>query len=287
MKDSARKRIGIITDETADLPKDFLERHNIEVIKYPVWFPDENEEIRDTRALYQKMREIKKTPKTSTPPPSRFKKAYKKALEKFDKVLAILVFNEWSSTINSATRVLSQMSGKEQERIEIFDSHSGSVGEGLVVWKAQELINQGKEIPEILETLKEFGKNVKLFGLLEDLFWVIRGGRLREPWATPALALQKAGFRPALGLVGGHVKMTGLKIAGKDMIPVIVKELRRASRKKKIKLAVAHADIPEESLARLKQRIETINAELLFVSHLAPVVGSHTGPGTIIVGYHY
>jgi fatty acid-binding protein DegV len=81
--------------------------------------------------------------------------------------------------------------------------------------------------------------------------------------------------------------MTGLEISGKDTIPVIVKELRRASRKGKIKLAIAHADIPQESLARLREGIETINAELLFVSQLAPVVGSNTGPGTIIVGYHY
>jgi DegV family protein with EDD domain len=182
MKDSARKRIGIITDETADLPKDFLEKHNIEVVRYPVWFPGDDKEVEDTKTLYRMMREIKKTPQTSTPPPSRFKEAYKKALGSFDKILAILVFREWSSTINSATRILSQMPRKEQERIEIFDSHSGSVGEGLVVWKAQELINQGREIPEIIETLKGFGKSVKLFGLLEDLSWVIRSGRLHEPW---------------------------------------------------------------------------------------------------------
>jgi DegV family protein with EDD domain len=287
MKDSDRKRIGIITDETADLPIDFIAKHKIEVVKYPVWFPGEDVEIEDTKVLYQRMRETKKTPKTSTPPPSRFKNAYKKALKSFEKILAIFVFKGWSSTISTARRVLNQMSRKVQERIEIFDSHLGSVGEGLIVRKAQELINQGKKIPEILKTLTELAKNVRLFGFLEDLSWVARSGRIQEPWASAALALQKVGIRPVLGLVGGVVKMTGLKITGKDMIPPMLNELKRVSQKNPIKLAVAHADIPDESLVRLKRGIEGIAAELLFISQLAPVVGAHTGPGTILVSYHY
>lgn len=287
MESSARRKIGIVTDEASNLSEDFVLKHDIEVAKYPVWFPDEDEEIKDTKALYQRMRELKKTAKTSAPPPLRFKKAYKRSLEKFDKVLAILLFKGWSGTFDSATQARNQMSAEEQERIELFDTHLASVAEGLVVWKAQELANQGKGLSEILKILEEFKGGVKLFAFMEDLVWLVRGGRLHEPWATPALVLQKAGVRPAIGIVGGQVKMTGLKLFSKDIITAIINELKRVSRKGKVRLAVAHADISEESLSRLKQGIKELGAETLFVSQLTPLIGSHTGPGTIMVAYHY
>lgn len=287
MDTSARRRIGIVTDEASNLSEDFALKHDIEVAKYPVWFPDEDEEIKDTKTLYQRMRELKKTAKTSAPPPLRFKKAYKRSLEKFDKVLVILLFKGWSGTFDSATQARNQMPAQEQERIEIFDTHLASVAEGLVVWKAQELINEGKGLAEILEILEEFRNSVRLFGIIEDLTWLVQGGRLRQPWATPALLLQKAGVRPAIGIVGGQIKTTGLKFSGKDRISVILKELKKVSRKARIKIAVAHADLCEESLSRLKQGIGDLNAELLFVSQLTALVGSNTGPGTILVAYHY
>jgi DegV family protein with EDD domain len=287
MGTSARRRIGIVTDEASNIAEDFAQRHDIEVVKYPVWFPDEDEEIKDTRTLYQKMRQTKRMATTSAPPPLRFKKAYKRSLEKFDKVIAILLFKGWSGTFDSAARARAEMSAEEQERIEIFDTHLASVAEGLVVWKAQELANQGKGLSEILKILEEFKGGVKLFAFMEDLVWLVRGGRLHEPWATPALALQKAGVRPAIGIVGGQIKTTGLKFSGKDRISVILKELKKVSRKGKLRIAVAHADLPQESISRLKQGIGDLNAELLFVSQLTALVGSNTGPGTILVAYHY
>ena len=283
---SNRRKIGIVTDEASNISQDFAENYEIQVVKFPVWFPDEDEEVKDTQVLYQKMRETKKMAKTSAPPPFRFKKAYKKALEKFDRVLAILLFKGWSGTFDSATRAREQMSAEERERIEVFDTHLASVAEGLMVWKAQELINEGKGSAEILGILEEFRENVKLFGIIGDLAWLVQGGRLREPLATTALALQKAGIRPAVGIINGEIKMTGLKFSGKDRIPTILKELKRASQKGKIRIAIAHADLPDESLSRLEQGIENLDAELLFTSQLTPLVGSNTGPGTILVAYH-
>jgi len=70
MEKEGRKKIGIVTCEGSDLPKEFIEKYQIEAVKYPVWFPDEEEEeIHDTKMLYQRMRAEKKLPQTSQPPP--------------------------------------------------------------------------------------------------------------------------------------------------------------------------------------------------------------------------
>lgn len=282
------EKIGIITGEAADLPEELTEKYQIEIVKYPVWFPDEDkEEIKDRGTLYQKMRVEKKLPQTSHPSFIKFKQAYQKALEKFDKVLVISLSKEFSGTFDSAVQAKQQMNESEQERIEIFDSYLASVAKGLVVLKAQELINQEKKLPEILGELTEFRKKVKLFAFIEDLTWLIQGGRLRKPWTTPALILQKMRIRPAIGIVNGKVKMTGLEIFTEDQIQATLKELKRVSRKGKIKVAIAHAGLSEKDIVRLKDGVKKINGELLFVSELTLSVGAHTGPGTIITAYYF
>lgn len=286
MATTTQRRIGLVTDEASNLSPSFIEANEIEVVTFPVWFSDDEEEVTDTQALYQKMRETKKSARTAAPPPFRFKKAYRKALEKCDEILVVLLSSNLSGSLESARNAKEQMPTEDRSRIELFDSRFGSVAEGLVVWKAQELIDRGDQLSDILQYLDSFRSQIKLFGFIEDLNWLVYGGRLREPWATAALALQKTGIRPAVGITDGQVKMSGLKVVGKETIPAILKELKKASAKGKLNIAIAHADASEDDLSRLRQGIEDIDAELLFISQLTPLVGAHTGPGTVLVGYY-
>jgi len=288
MEKERRKKIGIVTCEGSDLPKEFIEKYQIEAVKYPVWFPDEEEEeIHDTKMLYQRMRAEKKLPQTSQPPPLRFRKAYIRALKNFEQILVIVMSKELTKCIISASQAKEIMPIEEKKRIFIFDSRLATIAEGLMVWKAQELINANKELSEILEELREFREHqLKFFGFVEDLNWLKHGGRLRKPMATAALALQKAGIRPALSIKDGEVVMAGLRPFARDRIPVILKELKKASKKGTIKVAIGQADVSEKDLSRLIDGIKKINGEILFVSELTPVIGAHAGPGTIIVSYY-
>ena len=288
MEKEGRKKIGIVTCEGSDLPKEFIEKYQIEAVKYPVWFPDEEEEeIHDTKMLYQRMRAEKKLPQTSQPPPLRFRKAYIRALKNFEQILVIVMSKELTKCIISASQAKEIMPIEEKKRIFIFDSRLATIAEGLMVWKAQELINANKELSEILEELREFREHqLKFFGFVEDLNWLKHGGRLRKPRATAALALQKAGVRPALSIKDGEVVMAGLRPFARDRIPVILKELKKASKKGTIKVAIGQADVSEKDLSRLIDGIKKINGEILFVSELTPVIGAHAGPGTIIVSYY-
>jgi len=288
MEKEGRKKIGIVTCEGSDLPKEFIEKYQIEAVKYPVWFPDEEEEeIHDTKMLYQRMRAEKKLPQTSQPPPLRFRKAYIRALKNFEQILVIVMSKELTKCIISASQAKEIMPIEEKKRIFIFDSRLATIAEGLMVWKAQELINANKELSEILEELREFREHqLKFFGFVEDLNWLKHGGRLRKPRATAALALQKAGIRPALSIKDGEVVMAGLRPFARDRIPVILKELKKASKKGTIKVAIGQADVSEKDLSRLIDGIKKINGEILFVSELTPVIGAHAGPGTIIVSYY-
>jgi DegV family protein with EDD domain len=287
MGSSNPRKIGIVTDETSNLPPECAKALDIEVAKFPVWFPDDNKEIFSTKKLYKQMREKEKTAKTSAPSPLRFKKAYEKQLRKYDQVLVCLLYKGFSGSYDSARNAREQMDADSKKRITLFDTTLASVAEGLVVLKAHKLIERGMELEDIVASLEEFKLTVKLFAFIEDLKWLILGGRLRDPWAKPALAMQNAGVRPAIGIVKGQVKMTGLKMTGKDYIKATSREIAKLSKKGPLTAALAHADLPEQSLTELQQGIEPMDVNLLFTAQLTPLIGSHTGPGTIIVAYHY
>lgn len=280
-------KIGLVTDEASNLPPGYTSARGIEVAKFPVWFPDDDEEVFDTEILYRQMREKGKMAKTSAPPPFRFKKAFQKQLEKYDDVLAVLLYKGWSGTFDSAASAREQMDTRDQERIHLFDTTLASVAEGLMVCRAQELIDEGRNLNEIVTVLEQLKEEIKLIAFIEDLKWLVKGGRLREPWASAALAMQAAGVRPAIGIVNGQIKMTGLKITGKDYIGAMIRELKKLSRKGRIRAAIAHADLVGDALAKLKQGINDLDIELNFTAQLTPLVGSHTGPGTVMVAYHY
>ena len=128
-----KRKIGIVTGDGADLPEQFVKEHNIEVVKYPVWFPDDDEDITDVRSLYSKMRRDKKLPQTSQPPSPRFVKAYKKAFKNFEEILVIVMSETFSSCISSAKKAREDMGIDVKNRIVIFDSGLATVGEGIVV----------------------------------------------------------------------------------------------------------------------------------------------------------
>ncbi len=280
-----KRKIGIVTGDGADLPEQFVKEHNIEVVKYPVWFPDDDEDITDVRSLYSKMRRDKKLPQTSQPPSPRFVKAYKKAFKNFEEILVIVMSETFSSCISSAKKAREDMGIDVKNRIVIFDSGLATVGEGIVVLKAQEMIDEGKGIQEIVDYLTNFINKIKVLAFAEDLIWLKHGGRLREPKASIALALQKVGTRPVITIKNGDAVMSGLKFFAKDRIQTLLNEIKKVSKKGKVKIAISHADISREELRRLTNGIKEIGSEILYITDITPVVGAHIGPGTILIAY--
>ena len=179
-----------------------------------------------------------------------------------------------------------KMDLENQKRIEVFDSFLAATAQGLLVMKAQELIDQGKEMKEILIYLSKFKKKIKLFGFLEDVKWLKAGGRISSPLAKVLEAFQNKGIRPAIGLRNGKVVMEGIRFFAKDRVRTILKEIKKLKKRGEIKIAIDHADVIDET-QKLKQGIEALGQEVLFISQLSPLLGAHTGPGTLIVSYYF
>ena len=282
--------IGIVTEETTDLPPEMVEEHQIATIPVILNWP-EIEELPGENT-FQKMMElerrgIKSFGKTSQPSPKDFLAKYLYQIERFDKVLCITLTSKLSGSYNSAVLAKTLLALEEQRKVFIVDSLNASCGQALVVLKAIDLVSSGKGVEEIVKELEEFVPQVHAFVMFEDPKWLEASGRISHIVANMMRGMAKMGIRPLLTFKKGALVPVGLKTKARDTAGVLFRQLEKdteRSRKadKRVRVAITHGDDPEEA-QRLREMAEgeLENIEVAFISIINDVVGSVTGPNTL------
>jgi DegV family protein with EDD domain len=282
--------IGIITEETADLPPEIIGKHQMVIIPAVLNWP----EIRELPGenTFQKMRELERRGinsfgKTSQPSPEDFLAKYKYLIEKFDRILCITLTSKLSGSYNSAALAKTLMQPENQEKIFIVDSLNASCGQALVVLKAIDLIKSRKDIEDIMKELEEFVPHVHFFVMFEDPKWLEASGRISHMVANVMRGMAKIGVRPLLTFRRGVLVPAGLRTKAKEIPDVLFRQLERETEKsrkegKKIRIAITHGD-DLEGAQRLRGMAEKElrNTEVAFINIINNVVGAPTGPGTL------
>jgi len=275
-----KQKIGLVVDDICSLPEKILAEFQIEVVKMKLYFPEW--EKFPEKNLYQLMKETKAHPKTSAPSPGDYLKAYKKLLEKFEKVLVITLTSRLSATYSSARQAKELM--QEPSKIEIFDSLQASAPEGLLALRAAELIREEKRIEEILKILENLREKVKLFGFLETTYWVEKIGRMTHWQGKTFKILKGLGIQPMIGIKKGKVGLTGFNFWTRDILEAIFNQLKHQAKKSKIRVGINYTDNIDLAY-KLKEKVEKeLGAEVLFTSLAPPIIGANSGPGTLLIG---
>jgi len=287
-------KIGLVIDEAADLPREIIEKHQIAVVPVKMDWPDLESLAGEN--TFQKMREaekreIKSFAKTSQPSPKDFLDAFKKQLEGFEKVLCITLASKLSGTYNSANQARTILREEDQKRVFIVDSLNASCGEGLLDIKAIDLIEQRKDIEEIVKELEKFVPQIYLYGIVEDPKWLESLGRISHTLANWVRRMQKIGVRPIIGIKKGVIKAIGIKAGAKDISVALFHQLEAKTKKlrnqgKKIRVAITHGD-DLEGARRLKEMIkkELKGVEVAFINLIDNVLAVLGGPDALILAW--
>ncbi|KPJ73692.1 hypothetical protein AMJ48_00630 [Parcubacteria bacterium DG_74_1] len=287
------QKIGLVVDEGADLPSEITEKYQIATVPVKMDWPDlENLPGQNT---FQKMREaekrgIKSFGKTSQPSPKDFLDAFKKQLERFDKIVCITLTSKLSGTYNSACQAKNIL-GLQGEKIFIIDSLNATCGEGLLVFRTIDLIEMNKTIEEIVKELNDFVPKVRLAAMIRDPKWIEASGRLSHTLASWVRRMQKLGLRPILGIKKGTVKAIGIKTGAKDIPTGLFHDFEAKTKKlrdqrKKICVAITHGD-DLEGAQRLRGMIEgePREAEVVFINLIDNVLGVLVGPDALVLAW--
>lgn len=275
-------KIKLVTDGSCDIPKEVIEKYNIEVVGINVSFGDESfiggVEI-DSETFYGRMKVEKNLPKTSCPSPEKFMNTFKGE----EDVLLITITSELSGTYSAAVlaKNMHDEEGKNN-RVEVIDSQTGSIGQAVLVIKAAEMIENGMSLDEIVDSLNKIIKDEYVFyGTLETLENAIKGGRINPIAGKIINALNfKAIIQVTEGVVKPINKARGVNNSLKKVLDYVDNNLTNPEEKT---LMVAHANCPEKG-EKIKETLESkYNFKQSFVSEIGPVMGTYTAEGAILV----
>jgi len=271
--------VGIITDSVADLSTKLVKELGISVVPLSVRFGDEvyRDGIDITPdQFYEKLKTSKVFPNTSVPAPADFIQVYDKLSEKTDEILVILVSARLSATYEVARQSIAMM--KRKCRVELLDSETATMTEGFVVMKAARAAKEGAKLDEVIEVARQTIPRVDFRAAFDTLEYLRRGGRIGRAQAFLGSMLR---INPIIALKDGLVKPAGQTRSRARAINHLYKFAASYARIEE--MAVEDTACPEEAEA-LRERLGAIfPKERIYRSRMTPAIGTHTGPGLLLV----
>lgn len=273
--------VRIVTDSACDLPDELIEEFGIAVVPLSIRFGAE--ELIDREELsvgefWQRCAASDVLPETAAPAPGQFENAYRRlAAEGATAIVVVSLSGALSATIQSAELAARGVTGEIDVRI--VDSRSVTLGLGTMVLAAARAASAGASADEIVDMVGDMSARTKVFGALDTLDNLKKGGRIGGAKALLATALS---IKPIIEVVDGVVEQGGKQRTRSKALGFLVDKV--ASFGDSVEnLAVLHADC--EDVDSLVARLREVHSGEIVVGRIGPVIGAHAGLGTIGVAF--
>lgn len=284
----------IITDSCCDLPQSLAAEMGLSVINLSVLVGDKSYvnhlDWRDIPGskFYDLLRD-KNSSSTSAPSIGDFVHIMEPLLREGKDLLYLGFSSALSSTFSTGALAAQELMEQYPDRkICCVDTLCASLGQGLfvrLVWEKQQAGLSVEEAAAFAEALKP---NLCHWFTVNDLFFLHRGGRVSKTTAVLGSALQ---IKPIMHVDDeGRLVKIGTARGRKGSIAALKDKLKETiTDPEEQTIFISHGDCEEEA----RQLADLIRAEVpvkdVVLNYVGPVIGSHSGPGTIAlfhVGTH-
>ncbi len=279
----------VFTDTACDIPNELLDAWNVRHISLKFTYEGEDvsyagDEV-DPIAFYDSMRGGR-VARTAAANVEEFVNAFKEALLSTSGDIFYLAFSSGLSS-TCANAVVAADDLKEEfpdRRIVVVDSLAASSGYGLLLYFVVKKRDQGADIDE----LKDYAEGIRLkichWFTVDNLVYLKRGGRIS---AATALAGTVLGIKPILHVDDeGHLINVGKAKGRKASVRAIADkygELIDKNLPESETVYISHADCKEDAEELAKIISEKFGAKTELITGIGPVIGAHSGPGTLAV----
>lgn len=273
--------VRIVTDSSCDLSAADIERHRITVVPLTIRFG--NDEYTDGEDLsadefYEKMAASDELPSTAAPAPGAFETAFRELADGgADAVVCVNLSFALSATGESAQVASRALEGEVDVRV--VDSGKVSMGLGLMVIAAALAAEAGQSADEIEAQLAQMKDRVFIYGALDTLENLKKGGRIGTAQALLGSALS---IKPCVDLTSGVVEEAGKQRTRGKARAWLAKRVAEASDLEQLAVAHAAADDIDTFIASLG---DNPARNPMTTTLIGPVVGTHAGPGVIAVAF--
>jgi len=273
--------VVLVTDSTADIPREWRERLGIVMVPLKVNFgPDSYLDNIDLlpAEFYQKLTQSSVLPTTSQPSPADFFEVFKQLSSEGKSIVSVHLSSALSGTYQSAMIARSMLEGEGD--ITVIDSKSACYGYGMIVVAAAEMAARGESVEAILEEVQRMRREMRLYFVVATLEYLQKGGRIGKAAAMVGSLLN---IKPILtiddeGGISPVDKVRGQKRALSRIAEMLEQDVGNQPVHLGIALTPGFDDQAKEMSALLRSRLNTMSYS---ESDIGPVIGSHAGPGTV------
>lgn len=272
--------IAIVTDSTASLPPDVRERLGISVIPLNLLWGEEvlkdGVDI-DPSTFYRRLQTAKVMPTTSQPSAGEFVEFFRQVAEEqgTDTIVGAYISSQLSGTIASAEAAKELL---PDLRIEVIDSRSTSMALGFQVMAAAEAARAGASVEEVLAAAAQVRERLHIIFMMDTLEFLHRGGRIGGGKRFLGTALQ---IKPLLSLDGVIEGVEQVRTKKKALARMLEILRERSGTSSVFRAAVVHANALENAQALAEDVRVQLGPEELYLAEVSPVIGAHSGPGTL------
>ena len=273
--------IRLVSDTACDLPGELVDDLGIVLVPLHIRFGDTELLDRvqlDTKEFWARCATEEKLPETAAPSPGAFRAAFESvAAEGADGAVCITISSKLSATNEAAGQAARAL--EDDFRVEVLDSFSVTLGEGLVVLAAAEAAGAGGSMDDVIAAAASARDRLCVFGAIDTLENLRKGGRIGGAAATLGTLLS---IKPVIEVRDGVVEQESRQRTRTKSLRYLADKVRSAGPLER--LAILNADAGDFSsfldlVADVRSRHERL------IGDIGPVIGTHAGPGAIGVAW--
>ena len=276
----------IITDSSANLPESMIDQYNLHVMSL-VFRVNEKEylgyvkgETMDLAQFYKMMRE-KENITTSLLNIEKCTEFMKNLLDQGKDILYIGFSSGLSGSYQVGDIVAKQLQEEYPDRkIYTVDTLAAALGEGLLVYLACQKRSEGYSIEEVHQWVLDNRLSICHWFTVDDLFFLKRGGRVSQASAIVGSILS---IKPVMHVDDeGHLILMDKVRGRKKSLEALVKHMEdTVIDPESQSIFISHGDCLEDAQYVEKLVREKWNVKEVMIHILDPVIGAHSGPGTV------
>ena len=277
------KKVAIITDSSAYLPEQITDELGIHVVPLTLhWGEETFRDGEDIRAeeFYARLVESDTIPTTSQTTVGEFERLFKSLLDQDYAVLAILLSSGISGTVESALQA--QMAFPEAP-LAVMDSQLVSMALGFMVLAVARAAKAGASLEECQVLAEEIYPKIGVYFTVDTLKYLNKGGRINTAKRVMGAALN---IKPIMEIREGKIELVeSVRSRKKALARMLDLVERDISGHDSVRISTFHAAAEADSETLLAEAVARFNPVETITTHVSPVVGAHTGPGTVSIAY--
>jgi fatty acid kinase fatty acid binding subunit len=273
--------VRIVTDSSCDLPEAVAVEHGIRIVPLTIRFGAEeflDREELSTAEFWRRCASSSTLPETAAPAPGQFEQVYRELLaEGATGIVVVSLSSALSATMQSAELAAREVAGAIPVRV--VDTRSVSLGVGTIAIACARRAADGGTLDEVAALAADLASRTHVWGALDTLENLKKGGRIGGAKAMLATALA---IKPIIEVVDGAVTEGGKQRTRSKALKFLVDKVAEYDGRIE-SVAVLHADCSD-----IDHFLDMLRPHFhgdIVVGDIGPVVGTHAGRGTIGVGF--